>query len=197
MLTRRHWIFDLDGTLTLAVHDFAALRVRLGLPPGAPILEAIEAAPPARRAWLSAEVAAWEREAVAAATPAPDALPLLDHLAEGGYRVGILTRNLRGVALDTLAACGLAARFAPELVLGREEAEAKPSPAGVQRLLSAWGADPEDAVMIGDYVYDLAAGRAAGVATVHIARAGEAGWPALTDVRVERLDGLLGRGRAT
>ena len=29
LLRRRHWIFDLDGTLTLAVHDFAALRVRL------------------------------------------------------------------------------------------------------------------------------------------------------------------------
>ncbi|MET3716707.1 phosphoglycolate phosphatase-like HAD superfamily hydrolase [Pseudomonas sp. PvP001] len=22
----RHWVFDLDGTLTVAVHDFAAIR---------------------------------------------------------------------------------------------------------------------------------------------------------------------------
>ncbi|MEZ4472496.1 MAG: hypothetical protein R3F60_17225 [bacterium] len=113
LLARRHWIFDLDGTLTLAVHDFAALRLRLGLPPGAPILEAIAAAPPGRRAWLAAEVEAWEHEAVSAATPAPDALALLDHLAGGDYRVGVLTRNLRDIALATLSACGLAARFAP------------------------------------------------------------------------------------
>ena len=33
-LGRRHWIFDLDGTLTVAAHDFAAIRRTLGIPPG-------------------------------------------------------------------------------------------------------------------------------------------------------------------
>ena len=28
----RHWVFDMDGTLTVAVHDFAAIRVALGDP---------------------------------------------------------------------------------------------------------------------------------------------------------------------
>ena len=26
-----HWVFDMDGTLTIAVHDFAAIRVALDL----------------------------------------------------------------------------------------------------------------------------------------------------------------------
>jgi len=35
----------MDGTLTLAVHDFDAIRNTLGLPLGKPILEAIEDLP--------------------------------------------------------------------------------------------------------------------------------------------------------
>lgn len=35
----RAFIFDLDGTLTLAVHDFEAIRRSLGIPAGVPILE--------------------------------------------------------------------------------------------------------------------------------------------------------------
>ncbi len=31
ILARRCWIFDLDGTLTLPVHDFAAIRAALGM----------------------------------------------------------------------------------------------------------------------------------------------------------------------
>lgn len=39
---------------------------------------------------------------------------------------------------------------------------------------------------VGDYVYDLAAGRAAGVATVHV-DVGHGVWPELTDFRVTTL----------
>ncbi len=39
---------------------------------------------------------------------------------------------------------------------------------------------------IGDYVYDLAAGRAAGVATIHV-DVGHGEWPDLTDYRVTNL----------
>ena len=34
LLKRKHWIFDLDGTLTIAVHDFNAIRKELGIPEG-------------------------------------------------------------------------------------------------------------------------------------------------------------------
>jgi len=37
----KHWIFDMDGTLTLAVHDFDEIRKSLGIVEGKPILEAI------------------------------------------------------------------------------------------------------------------------------------------------------------
>ena len=43
--TRRHWIFDLDGTLTVSAHDFEHMRRELGLAPETPILEALHAMP--------------------------------------------------------------------------------------------------------------------------------------------------------
>jgi hypothetical protein len=38
ILARKHWVFDLDGTLTVAIHDFAHIRNVLGVPHGVDIL---------------------------------------------------------------------------------------------------------------------------------------------------------------
>ena len=46
------FIFDLDGTLTVAVHDFDAIRAELGLPVGRPILEELATLPLAEAAEL-------------------------------------------------------------------------------------------------------------------------------------------------
>ena len=37
---RTFWVFDLDGTLTVPVHDFAAIKRELGLDPEVDILSA-------------------------------------------------------------------------------------------------------------------------------------------------------------
>lgn len=42
---RSHWVFDLDGTLTVAVHDFAAIRQELSIPDGCDILGHLAALP--------------------------------------------------------------------------------------------------------------------------------------------------------
>ena len=51
-----HWVFDMDGTLTVAVHDFAAIRVALAIPAEADILTHLAALPAdeaaAKHAWL-------------------------------------------------------------------------------------------------------------------------------------------------
>ena len=44
--------------------------------------------------------------------------------------------------------------------------------------------------MVGDYRFDLEAGRNAGVATVHLDVDGGETWPDVTDVRVDSLEGL-------
>lgn len=52
----KHWVFDMDGTLTVAVHDFVAIRVALDIPPQDDILTHLAALPAAeaaaKHAWL-------------------------------------------------------------------------------------------------------------------------------------------------
>ncbi len=170
LLARRHWIFDMDGTLTVPAHDFAAARRALSVPPGADILAHIAGLPAAAAQAAHAWLDGWERELAAAARPQDDARALLAALAGRGARLAVLTRNTVPVAWQTLRAAGLAHHFAPALVLGRESAPPKPAPDGVCRLLDHWGARPEDAVMVGDYVHDIGAGLAAGTATVFVQR---------------------------
>lgn len=168
----RHWIFDLDGTLTESVHDFAAFKASVGLPVDQPILESLGALAPDRAAEVYDALDRWERGLALQALAAPAALALLTELQEAGCRLGILTRNSREVALLTLHAAGFAAFFEADHVLGRAEAPPKPSPAGVLRLLAAWRAAPADAVMVGDWDFDVMAGRAAGVQTILVDRLG-------------------------
>lgn len=192
LMRRRHWVFDLDGTLTAHVHDFAGLRRRLGLAEGLPILEALAALPDAERVLALREVHAWERDHLADARPEPDAVALVAALADRGARLGILTRNTAATALETLRRVGLLRWFTAADVLGRDSAPAKPAPDGVRLLLARWGAPPDDGVMVGDWAFDIDAGRAAGVATVLVDRAGEApSFADRADVVVRRLDELL------
>ncbi len=188
---RRYWIFDLDGTLSVPQHDFAALRSELGLPQGAPILEAIAALPPERATGLLAAVDAWEWRHADTAQLAPGVGVLISHLVAAGCRLGVLTRNRRDVALRTLAVIGLAEVFADADVIGRDEAAAKPSPEGIAKLLGRWQGAPQDAVMVGDFRFDLEAGRAAGVATVLVDPKGRDPWPEVTDCRVATLAELV------
>lgn len=188
---RQHWVFDMDGTLTVAAHDFDGMREALGLRPGVPILEQLDAMPPHQAAPLHREVERWEQELAAQARVEPDAIALLEHLRSRGARLGILTRNTARSATITLEATGLDRFFAPPEVLGRHDCPHKPSPAGVLEHLRRWGAQAHDAVMVGDYVLDLQAGRAAGVGTVLVDRAGHGQWRDQCDLAVAGLDLLI------
>lgn len=190
LLRRPAWVFDLDGTLTLATHDFEQIRVELGLPPGRPILEQLALLEPARRAEVARELERIELEHARDARPAPGAAELLAHLAPRA-RLGILTRNTRRNALVTLEATGLLAHFDPEHVLGRDEAPPKPDPGGVLHLLGRWGRGAHEAVMVGDFRFDLEAGRAAGAAVVYCDPTGAFEFAHLADHCVAGLAELL------
>lgn len=152
------------------------------------MLEAVATRPPSEHPALFARIDRWEEALAEQATPAPGALALVSGLAARGARVGVLTRNTLGVARRTLEVCGLARWFAAEDVLGRGEAPPKPSPVGVQRLLHAWGALPDDAVMVGDFLFDLRAGRAAGAAALWVNLAGTGRYADEADATVSSLE---------
>ncbi|MBS99060.1 MAG: HAD family hydrolase [Oceanospirillaceae bacterium] len=188
---RKYWIFDLDGTLTRPVHDFEHIRGELGLHPDADILGTLADLPEPQRSAQFARLDELELYYASKAEAAISVNEVLQALAERECRMGILTRNNQPVALRSLEAIGAAHYFSPDDVLGRDEARPKPDPHGIEQLLTRWHADPGQAVMVGDFRYDLEAGRACGVATVFVDHGVHPGWPELTDVRVTCMSQLL------
>jgi len=180
----KHWVFDMDGTLTVAVHDFAAIREALEIPPEDDILTHLAALPAAVAAAKHAWLLEHERALAVGSVAADGAVELVRELAGRGYRLGILTRNARELAHITLEAIGLADCFAVEDVLGREDAPPKPDPGGLLKLATAWKVAPSEMVMVGDYRFDLDCGRAAGTRTV-LVNLPENPWPALADWHAE------------
>ena len=176
----RHWVFDMDGTLTVAVHDFALIRRQLGIPEANDILEHLAALAPQEAAAGHAWLMAHERELALAAQPAPGALDLLQALHGAGCRLGVLTRNAGSLAWLTLQAIGVDGLFQPGEVMGRDDAVPKPDPDGLLRLAARWQVPAQQLLMVGDYRFDLECGRAAGAATLLVNQPQEA-WPELAD----------------
>lgn len=188
----QYWIFDMDGTLTLPVHDFNDIRRQLGIEEGRPILEAIgdmpvDAATETRRRLHEIELAIADL-----AQPQPGAAVLLERIRSRGNRLGILTRNDEEIAEATLRASGLHHFFETGDVVGRETCAPKPAPDGVHHLLQRWSAAANLTVMVGDYLYDIEAGHRAGVNTIHFDSSGRFSWPMFTSHGVNRLHDIVG-----
>ena len=187
----RFWIFDMDGTLTIPAHDFAWARQALNIPPEDDILSNVHQRTEPEREFALKWLMEWEREIAEKAQPQADAVALLNHLAERQCTIGIVTRNTKANALITLKACGFDGCFEHDDVLGRDDATPKPDPAALQYLLRRWDAKPQDAIMVGDYIHDSRAGRAAGTHTVLVMRQGPKPWEHEADRLVVDLRELI------
>ncbi len=154
-------IFDLDGTITVPVLDFDAIRAEIGLPPG-PILESLARLSEAERLKAEVVLERHERDAAHGSQLNPGAAETVAALRATGWPVAILTRNTRrwtkfvlqkhGIAIDALAT--------------RDDAVIKPSGESVLRLCRATDSDPASSWMVGDHLFDVLSGRAAGCHTV-------------------------------
>jgi len=163
LAAKTHWIFDMDGTLTHAIHDFDAIRDELGLPPGLPILESLAALPANEAIDIRQQLDDLEYRIADEASAQPGAEALLETLKNAGAQLGILTRNGKGIAHATLDACGLRHYFNDHHVVSRDCCTPKPDGAGVTLLMERWQTSAEQSVMVGDYLFDLEAGRNASV----------------------------------
>lgn len=187
---RRCWVFDLDGTLTLPVHDFAFIRRELAIPDGSDILEHLDTLEPEESVRRHRRLYDIELELASNAVAAPGVAELLNLLVSLNFQLGILTRNSREIALMTLEAIDARCFFDDSHVLGRDEVAPKPDPAGILHLLDQWRAEPDNVVMVGDYLFDLQAGKNAGAVTIHVGRPDSQRWPDVTDITVDNLEDL-------
>ena len=154
-------LFDLDGTLTVPVIDFDALRASLRLPDGVSITHALNEMPAIERERGFEIVRAAELEAAHNAVANRGAIELVRWLQGRGIATGVITRNYQGAVDITLEALDL--RF--EVVITRDCAPPKPAPDAVHEALRRLGRDAANALMVGDYRDDIEAGKAAGAHT--------------------------------
>ncbi|MFV1988505.1 MAG: HAD family hydrolase [Gemmatimonadota bacterium] len=90
----------------------------------------------------------------------------LETLLERGSRLGIVTSKAKRGTAASLEACDLPAEWFEVIVTSDEPIPHKPDPAPVRLALELLGVDADVASFVGDSVWDLRAGRAAGVCTV-------------------------------
>jgi HAD superfamily hydrolase (TIGR01509 family) len=167
-------LFDFDGTLTRPeAIDFSALRARVGVPSGTPILEFIESLPAVEeRARRHRILEDFEAAAARASLPNTGAEEILLLLHERGFRLGILTRNTRNsidLALGNFRRVGHSLFDA--IITREHEGRPKPHPDGVYAAAHLLGVTPEEMLVVGDFIFDIDAGRAAGSPTVLITNA--------------------------
>ncbi len=154
-------IFDLDGTIVDSGLDFDLMRREMELPPG-PILESLARLPEPRATACRQILERHELNGAHRADLMPGVTQFLDRVRARGLRTALITRNSRAVTLLTIGRFSLS--FDP--IIAREDAPAKPDPAGIHMICGAWGVRPERVAMLGDYRFDLEAGRRAGAKTV-------------------------------
>ena len=184
------WIFDLDGTLTKPTHDFDFIRECLKVPAGELILEYSQSLSIEESKPLLNKLSKMEQSVIKNTQIAEGANSLIKFLHTQSYEIGILTRNTKDNAIQTLIHIGLYKFFRPEFIIGRDEQKPKPSPEGISYLLSKWNKKLTNAVIIGDYRLDLEAGRNAGISTILIGQATDEDTEKLADYQFSNLSKL-------
>ncbi len=168
-------IFDFDGTLTRPGGlDFPAIKREVGCPPDSLVLEWIEALPSgAKRADALTALERFELAAAAESEPNLDAERVVRGLRAQGLKIGVLTRNGLPAVLGALARFRDLDAGDLDVIVTRDDGiPAKPAPDGVLHAAAAMGVPPEETLVVGDFVLDMLAGRAAGSVTAYLTNGG-------------------------
>jgi HAD superfamily hydrolase (TIGR01662 family) len=155
--------FDLDGTLVEMKLDFRKIREELGIE-GRDTLGYIRSLPEEESKNMCMLLEEKEMEAAELAEPTPGARELIEYCREIGLKVVVITRNSGDACHKTLESLGIDV----DMVISRDDAEPKPSPDALNIVISQMGIEPHEMAYVGDYLYDIQAGNAAGVKTILI-----------------------------
>ncbi|MCK4294116.1 MAG: HAD family hydrolase [Planctomycetes bacterium] len=159
-------IFDLDGTITQPYFDFDAIREEMGLArDSGPVFESMGKMSVQERRRAEEILHRHEREAVTQSRLNAGARETLSALRRAGIHIGILTRNKASNALAIARKHNL--KF--DAIVDREDGPVKPDPFGVLRLCRQFGVEPQETLLVGDYLFDLLCAKAAGAVAVLLA----------------------------
>lgn len=185
-------LFDFDDTLTAAGKlDYALIRREIGCPQGESMLDYLEGiGDSVRRDKMASILDGYEMAAAAEAAPADGAEALVKWLTSAGIKKAIFTRNTKNAVVRAFENFERIGMHDFDLILTRDDDfPVKPHPAGILHTASIFGISPREMLVVGDYIYDIAAGREAGAVTVFLKsrRDGEFIAPE-SDFTIDRLD---------
>ncbi|PKL51242.1 MAG: hypothetical protein CVV39_00250 [Planctomycetes bacterium HGW-Planctomycetes-1] len=156
-------IFDLDGTITKPYLDFDKIRVELGLAADSgPLLEVMETMPPAERKRAEEILYKHEQLAIEHSALNKGAAETLRWLRDRKIHIGVLTRNTR----SNTSAVAKKHNIEFDAIVDRHDGPAKPDPFGVKKLCKHFNIQPQDAIVVGDYLFDLQSAKSAGAIAV-------------------------------
>ena len=155
-------LFDMDGVVVRQRLDFPAIKREIFGDTGGFILERMAELSPAARAQAETILERHETAAAGEAEPMDGILPFLAWMDARDLRRGIVTRNSRKSVDVVFTRLGL--RF--DAVVTREDAPPKPAPDPVLLACQWMGLPTSEVLFVGDFEFDMLAGRRAGVRTV-------------------------------
>ncbi|MFH1980694.1 MAG: HAD-IA family hydrolase [Pseudomonadota bacterium] len=164
-------LFDFDGTLTQPGSlDFSVIKSRVGCPPHMPVLEFISAiADTGDRTAAMRALDDFETDGARRSTPRQGAEALIDCLRKRALKVGIITRNSARAVHCALENFPILDADHFDLIISRDnEVAPKPSPEGVLLAARQLGVLPANLLVVGDFHFDVDAGKAAGALTALI-----------------------------
>ena len=160
-------LFDFDGTLTRPGSlDFPAIKAELGCPLDQPILEFLATLPRDRRSALMKILDEMEDRAGDESRPNRGAEKCLSILQQKGFVIGILTRNsLSSVKKALVHFKGVSINDFSAIITRDAVPIPKPRPEGARKAAMQMGLLPSEILVVGDYRFDVMAGKAAGAYT--------------------------------
>lgn len=183
-------LFDIDGTLldsndahahawldALRGHGvnlpFDRLRSAIGMG-GDKLLRTVANIDPSSelgRSIMEGRAAIFKSHYLADVAPLPGARALVDRIRARGLLCAVVTSATKEEAYSLMVAAGVADMI-PTIVTADDADQTKPDPDSVTAALEKLEVQPEEAIMIGDTPYDVAASRRAGVGMIGVRSGG-------------------------
>ncbi len=148
-------IFDLDGTLVSSSLDFAAIKQEIGCPPAADVLSYLASLSTTQQDEAMTIIHRHEMQDALHSDWIPGARTFVDSCIKHRIPMAIVTRNScksSKVKIERNA-------IPIDRVITRENSKPKPDPTALLDLARDFALPTHEVLMVGDYRYDLEAGR--------------------------------------
>lgn len=151
----RGFIFDLDGTLVTSSLDFLAIKREIGCPPNEDALTFIESLPDSEQKEAMAVIHFHEMQDAESSEWMPGAQEFIEACFAKKMPMGIVTRNSKRSSQMKIKKNNIPIT----LLITRECSAPKPDPGALLDIAQQFSMPPRELLMVGDYRYDLEAGR--------------------------------------